>query len=187
MSDVTRILIDCAAGDRQLTDELIAAVYPELRSIAHGHLRGERRDHTLSTTGVVNEAYLQLVDQTIVSWRDRAHFFAVASRIMRHVLIDYARRRGASKRGGKAVRIEYTENVPGIEHDFEQLLLLDTALSELAERDPRLEQIVECRFFGGMTARETAATLDISQRTVERDWTRAKAYLYQSMHDAPHD
>lgn len=185
MSDLTGILSDCAAGEDRAMDELIAAVYPELRRIAHARLRGERKDHTLSTTGIVNEAYLQLIDQTMASWRDRAHFLAAASRIMRNILIDYARKRGAAKRGGGALRIEYTENVPGKESNLEQLLILDTALSELADRDPRLERIVECRFFGGMTARETAATLDISQRTVERDWTRAKAYLYQSLHDGP--
>jgi len=183
MGDVTQILAAYAAGESRSIDQLVAAVYPELRRIAHNHLRGERQGHTLSTTGIVNEAYLALVDQSMASWRDRGHFFAVASKIMRNILIDYARRRKASKRGGGAVRIEFTENLAGKESNLDQLLLIDAALSQLAEKDPRLEKIVECRFFGGMTVRETAEVLDTSQRTVERDWTRAKAYLYQALHD----
>ena len=168
-------------------DRLVAAVYPELRRIAHAHLRSERKDHTLGTTGIVNEAYLELIDQSMASWRDRAHFFAVSSRIMRNILIDYARRRSASKRGGRALRIEYTENLAGLESNLDQLLLVDAALAKLARHDSRLEKIVECRFFGGMTVRETAETLDMSQRTVERDWTRAKAYLYQSLKEGSGD
>lgn len=187
MGDVTEILAACSAGESRSVDQLVEAVYPELRRIAHNHLRSERQGHTLSTTGIVNEAYLALVDQSMASWRDRGHFFAVASRIMRNILIDYARRRAASKRGGGAVHIEFTENVAGKEGNLEQLLLLDAALSKLAEKDSRLEKIVECRFYGGMTARETAEILDMSLRTVERDWTRAKAYLYQTLQEDSDD
>ena len=187
MADVTAILAEYSAGESREMEQLVAAVYPELRRIAHAHLRDERKDHTLGTTGIVSEAYLRLVDQSIASWWDRAHFFAVSSRIMRNILIDYARRRSASKRGGRAMRIDYTENLAGVECNLDQLLLVDAALSKLAEHDSRLEKIVEYRFFGGMTVGETAEVLDMSRRTVERDWTLAKAYLYQSLEERPGD
>lgn len=187
MADLTTILAEHSAGESREMNQLVAAVYPELRRIAHAHLRSERKDHTLGTTGIVSEAYLRLIDQSMASWQDKAHFFAVSSRIMRNILIDYARRRSASKRGGRALRIEYGEHLVGVESDLDQLLLVDAALSKLGTHDARLEKIVECRFFGGMTVDETAEVLDLSQRTVERDWTRAKAYLYQFLEEGPSD
>ena len=157
-------------------------VYDDLRRIAHRRLQSERTDHTLDTTAVVHEAYLALVEQATATWNDRAHFFAVAARVIRHVLIDHARRRGAQKRGGGEVRVPLQEDLVSIQTAPNiDLVALDAALAELGERDPRLERVVECRFFGGMTVQETAAALDTSVRTVERDWTRARAYLYQAL------
>jgi RNA polymerase sigma factor (TIGR02999 family) len=144
-------------------------------------MSAEQSGHTLSTTAVVHEAYLQLVNQSTATWRDRAHFFAVASRVIRHVLIDYARARKAAKRGGDAIRIPLRDDLGGRETNMVELLALDEALAELARHDPRLERIVEYRFFGGMTMSDAAEALGVSQRTAERDWQRARGYLYQKL------
>lgn len=180
---VTRLLAECASGDEAAFEQLIAQVYDDLRRIAHRQLANERDGHTLGTTALVHEAYLQLVNQATATWRDRAHFFAVAARVIRHVLIDYGRARNADKRGGKAIIIPLREDVEagGGGPRTVELLALDEALRALARRDPRLERVVECRFFGGMTMRDTAEALGISVRTAERDWKRAKAYLYQAL------
>ena len=178
---IDSFLAECSAGDDAAFDRLIPFVYEDLRRIAHRQLAGERVGHTLSTTAVVHEAYLQLVNQATATWRDRAHFFAVAARVIRHVLIDYARTRGRQKRGGGTIQIPLSEQLDGRGPDTVDLLALEEALSELARHDPRLDQIVECRFFGGMTMKDTAEALGLSLRTVERDWTRAKAYLYQAL------
>jgi RNA polymerase sigma factor (TIGR02999 family) len=181
-SEVTRLLTECSNGDREAFDRLIPLVYGDLRRIAHHRLAGERKDHTLDTTAVVHEAYLHLVHQATATWRDRAHFFAVAARVIRNVLIDYARARAAAKRGAGALRIPLREELEGGgDPDTVELLALNDALGELAELDPRLERIVECRFFGGMTMKDTAEALGVSLRTAERDWTRAKAHLYRSL------
>ena len=183
MSDgeVTRLLGECAGGDQEAFDRLIPLVYDDLRGIAHRRLRSERDGHTLGTTALVHEAYLHLVDQATATWQDRAHFFAVAAKVIRQVLIDYARSRDAQKRGGGAIRIPLSEDLAGTEPATVELLALDEALTELASHDPRLERVVECRFFGGMSVRETAAALGVSERTVERDWARAKAHLYRTL------
>jgi len=178
---VTRLLAECGQGHRDAFDRLIPLVYDDLRRIAHRRLEAERAGHTLDTTALVHEAYLQLVDQATATWRDRAHFFAVAARVIRHVLIDYARARGAKKRGGGSVVLPLREDLAGEEPRTIQLLALDEALSGLAEHDRRLEQVVECRFFGGMTMEDTAEAIGVSLRTAERDWTRAKAYLYRAL------
>ena len=178
---VTRLLTECAGGDVDAFDRLMPLVYDDLRKIAHGRLARERAGHTLSTTAVVHEAYLKLVNQATATWRDRAHFFAVASRVIRHVLVDYARVRKAAKRGGDAIRIPLRDEVDGKAPDLVELIALDEALSELARHDPRLERIVEYRFFGGMTVRDAAEALGVSQRTAERDWRRARAYLYRAL------
>ena len=156
-------------------------VYNDLRRMAHNQLRRERAEHTLATTDVVHEAYLLLVDQENASWRDRAHFFAVASRVMRHILVDYARERGAEKRGGGAVRVPLNEELDGQESRTVELLELHEALEALGRNDARLERIVEYRFFGGMSMEDTAEALKTPLRTVERDWARAKAYLFQQL------
>ena len=176
--EITLLLGDCAGGDREAFERLIPLVYDDLRRIARRRLAAEQSGHTLSTTAVVHEAYLQLVNQATATWRDRAHFFAVASRVIRHVLVDHARARKAAKRGGDAIRIPLNDDLDGESKDMIDLLALDEALQRLAELDPRLERVVEYRFFGGMTMRDTAEALGVSRRTAVRDWKRARAYLY---------
>ncbi len=183
--EVTRLLGECTSGDRSAFERLVPLVYDDLRGIAHRRLRSEREGHTLSTTALVHEAYLHLVNQATATWQDRAHFFAVAATVIRQVLIDYARSRGARKRGGGAIHIPLRDELSGKEPRTVELLALDEALTNLARYDPRLEQVVECRFFGGMSVRDTAAALDVSERTVERDWARAKAHLYRTLAAEP--
>jgi RNA polymerase sigma factor (TIGR02999 family) len=177
--DITTILARCRAGDRDAFDRLIPLVYEDLRRIAHRRLQAERTDHTLDTTALVHEAYLELADEGPVSWKDRVHFFAAAARVIRNVLVDYARQRNALKRGGQAIRVPLGPDVAG---DGEKataidLAALDLALTELGRLDPGLERLVECRYFAGMTVRETAVALGSSERSVARDWNRAKAHL----------
>lgn len=178
---VTALLSACSEGDTSAFDRLVPLVYDDLRRIAHRQLRTERSGHTLNTTAVVHEAYLQLVNQATATWRDRAHFFAVAARVIRHVLIDYARRRSTVKRGGNPIRVPLREDLTGEKPQTIELLALDEALGDLSRHDPRLERVVECRFFGGMTMEDTATALGIGLRTAERDWARARAYLYRSL------
>lgn len=175
------MLLDACAGNLDVIDRLLPLVYDELRRLAHRHLRRERADHTLDTTGLVHEVYLQLVDQTSVEWRDRAQFFAFASKAMRHFLIDYARRKNAQKRGGRRRRVELEAHMLPVEEQVAELLALDDALTDLAAHDARMARVVECRYFGGMTMKDTAEALGVSKRTAERDWTRAKAYLYRAL------
>lgn len=179
--DITQLLEACSSGEPDAFDRLIPLVYGDLRAIAHGRLVSERPDHTLDTTAIVHEAYIKLVDQATATWRDRAHFFAVAARVMRHILIDYARERTAQKRGGGALHMPLNEDLAGMEPRIVELLALDEALTRLGDQDARLERVVECRFFGGMSMQETAETLGSSLRTTERDWKRARAYLYQAL------
>lgn len=184
---LTRLLSACSDGEEEAFDRLIPLVYADLKAIAHRRLRSERAGHTLDTTAVVHEAYLQLINQATATWRDRAHFFAVASRVIRHVLIDYARRRDAAKRGGGRLQVPLREAMTGHEPRTVDILALDEALTELAEHDERMARVVECRFFGGMTMAETAAAVDVSQRTAERDWTRARAHLYRMLDQSSDD
>ena len=181
--EVTRLLHNMRAGDGASFDQLFPVVYEDLRGIARRLLKRERAGHTLSTTGLVHESYLNLVGQVEGegAWRDRAHFFAIASRAMRHILIDYARRRMAKKRGGGRQRVTLEDRMVSVEEQAAELLALDEALTRLAEHSPRMSTIVECRFFGGMTMPEIAEALGLAQRTVEREWTRAKAHLQQSL------
>ena len=167
-------------------DRLVPLVYDQLKRIARRQLRAEPVGHTLSTTGLVHEAYLKLVNQTRAEWQDRGHFFAVASGAMRRILVDYARRYRAERRGGgddgapvKPVAIEDAE-IPVAER-AESLISLDEALERLSRLDERQARVVECRFFGGLTEEETAAALGISQRTVAREWVTAKGWLYQEL------
>lgn len=181
--EITEILARCSSGEREAFDRLVPLVYEDLRRIAHRRLRAERTDHTLDTTALVHEAYLGLVDQATATWNDRAHFFAVAARVIRNVLVDYARRQGAEKRGGDRVRVPLepesaaADGGPGAV----ELIALDHALTELGRRDPGLERVVECRYFAGMTVPETAEALGTSERTVARNWTRARAYLFDAL------
>ncbi len=186
-SEITQLVEAWTAGDRSALDRLIPLIYDDLRHIARKHLRHERHAETLNTTAVVHELYLSFVDQTRVGWRDRAHFFAVASRAMRNILVDHFRRKKAAKRGGDQVRVPFREDVGTVAANTPDLLALDAALTALGRKSERLVQVVECRFFSGMTAAETAEALGTSLRTVERDWTRARAYLYRALHDGQPD
>lgn len=179
--DVTSLLSACAAGDRAAFDRLMPLIYDDLRGIASRRLRAERSEHTLDTTAVVHEAYLRLAERATATWRDRVHFFAVAARVIRHVLIDYARRRSAAKRGGDAVRVELSHEVAGEDAPILEVLALDDALSRLESLDSRLAKVVECRVFAGMAMDEVAEALGVSLRTAERDWRRAKAHLYRML------
>lgn len=180
-SDVTRLLRRWSEGEEEASGRLMEIIYDDLKAIAHGRLRAERSGHTLRTTALVHEAFLRLAETRDTDWRDRAHFFAVASRVIRHVLVDYARSRTAQKRGGGRVRVTLTPETARVEEPVLEVLAVDEALSALAERSPRMARVVECRFFGGMPVRETAAALDVSTRTVERDWRKARAYLYRTL------
>jgi RNA polymerase sigma factor (TIGR02999 family) len=186
---ITDLLLAWRAGDGQAADRLFPLVYAQLRRIAHNALRRERASHTLDTTALIHEAYLQLVDQTRVEWRDRGHFFGVAAGAMRRVLIDYARRRRAAKRGGAREPVPLAEGEVPVAPTFldqraDLLLAVDAALTRLEALDPRLARVVECRFFGGLTEEETAAVLGVTARTVRRDWIKAKGWLYRELANA---
>lgn len=185
---VTALLQAAAAGDPAAMDRLMPIVYGELRAIAHGRMRGERRDHTLSTTALVHEAYLKLVDLDRIQYRDRAHFFAIAAQAMRYILVDHAQRRNAQKRGGGRTRVSL-ENTPLMtEQQALEVLALEDALVRLRTLSERQHQVVECRFFAGLTIAETSAALDISPATVKRDWNAARAWLNRELGDhAPAD
>jgi len=158
-------------------DEVTALAYQELRAIAHRRLIARDHGGTLSTTALVHEAYLKLADQSRAGWRDQAHFLALASLAMRHVLVDRARERMALKRGGVRRQVTLNEDVVAVEDQPETLLQLDEALDRLSNVDPRLARVVECRFFGGLTESDTAATLGVTVRTVQRDWVKARVLL----------
>jgi RNA polymerase sigma factor (TIGR02999 family) len=166
-------------GDQAALGQLVDLLYDELRRLAHSHLQRERTGHTLSTTALVHEAYVHLSELTGLAWRGRARFFALVSQVMRHVLVDYARRRQAAKRGGGEMCVPLTDDVAAADAESVELLAVDQALDQLAVLDERLARIVECRFFGGMSEAEIAEAFDVSTRTVERDWVRARAHLFR--------
>jgi RNA polymerase sigma factor (TIGR02999 family) len=174
---ITELLIEIRGGSPEAMDRLFHAVYGELRRIAGRQLQGERSGHTLGTTGLVHETYLKLADQTRVQWQDRSHFYRVAAVAMRRILVDYARRHRAKRRGGELQRITLDENATSAERS-ETLLALDEALERLARLNPRLSQVVECRYFGGLTEQETAEALGVPLRSVQRDWAKARGWLY---------
>src|SRR5829696_616784 len=177
---VTDLLLEMRGGDTQAMDRLFPLVYEELRRLAHAQLRRERPGHTLGTTGLVHETYVRMVDQTRVEWRDLGHFLLIAAWAMRRILVDYARRNRAARRGGGSVRFTLDADVPAAERG-EMLLALDEALERLAVLDRRLSQVVECRYFGGLTEQETANVLGVTRRTVQRDWAKARGWLYLEM------
>ena len=184
--DVTRLLHAVGDGDTAAFDRLMPLVYDELRRLARYVLRGERAGHTLDTTGLVHEAYLKLAGQAQVDWHGRAHFFSIAARAMRQILVDHARRRQAQKRGGERERVTLSDgDALALDVDWAELLDLDAALHRLADLDERLHTVVEFRFFGGMTEEEVAGVLDVSKRTVQRDWRKARAWLYRELYDEP--
>jgi len=181
-SDVTRLLQDWRQGDEEARERLISQVYDDLRRLARGQLARERSGHTLQPTALVHEAYLRLIDQDRVQWQNRAHFFALAATMMRRILVSHARKKHAAKRGGDAVPVTLDEALdadrPGPAVD---VVALDEALEALADLDRRQARIVELRFFGGLTIRETAEVLDVSPATVKLDWQMARAWLYREL------
>jgi len=178
--DVSVLLRAWSDGDAKALDQLTPIVYDELHRLARRYLRGERRDHSLQTTALVNEAYLRLVDHTRMAWQDRAHFFAVSAQVMRRILVDHARRHNV-KRGAGAQRVDFDEAAVVAGARAPDLVALDDAMNALARLDPRKVRIIEMRFFGGLSAEETAEVLDVSPATVRRDWSIAKLWLYREL------
>src|SRR5438876_1980686 len=180
--EVTQLLADWSHGDQFALERLIPLVYKELRHLAHRYMEGQRPDHTLQTTALVNEAYLRLADQTNPNWQSRAHFFAVAARAMRQILVSYARSNRAQKRGGGALRIELDEAVILSPEQSKEIVDLDEALERLATLDSRKARVVELKFFGGLNYDEIAEVLKIAHRTARRDWEFARIWLYRELH-----
>ena len=178
--EVTRLLVAWSNGDRAALDELIPLVYDELRRLASRYMRRESKGHTLQTSALINEAYLRLVDQKKVEWQNRAHFFGVAARLMRQILVDHARSRSRAKRGGGAQMVTLAEQLV-LYKEAADVIALDDALNNLAEMDPRKSQIVELKCFSGLTTDEVAEVLKITSRTVEREWRKAKAWLNRAI------
>ena len=179
--EVTRLLIAWGQGDQAALDELLPLIYQELHRMARRHLGRERGGHTLQTTALVHEAYLRLIDQQEVGWQNRAHFFAIAAQMMRRILVDHARARHYQKRGGGAQRVSFDEALVVSNERAAEVVALDEALTSLAEFDPRKSQMVELRFFGGLSIEETAEVLGVSPGTVMRDWTLAKTWLQRAI------
>jgi RNA polymerase sigma factor (TIGR02999 family) len=177
---VSQLLAAWTNHDSAARDALLPIVYDELHRLAHHYMRGERREHTLQTTALVNEAYIRLVDLDRMQWRDRAHFFAMAATLMRRILVDYARERSRDKRGG-GVSVTSLDEQVAVSKASVDVVALDQALDRLAAMDLQQSQIVELRFFSGLTIEETAEALDLSPATVKREWTSAKAWLHQQL------
>jgi RNA polymerase sigma-70 factor (ECF subfamily) len=178
---VTRLLKAWQLGDLQARDDLVPLVYRELRRRAAAYLRRERRDHTLQPTALVHEAFVRLIGQNRVAWQSRAHFFAVAAQMMRRVLVDHARQRQRDKRQGGTVRVALDDNAAVGEPPDAEILSLDRALDDLSRLDARQGQIVELRYFGGLSEQEVAAVMSLSRATVTREWQTARAWLYRRM------
>jgi len=181
---VTKLLIAWSEGDQSALEALIPLVHKELRRLAHLYMKGERPGHTLQTTALVNEAYLKLIDQKRVEFKNRTQFFALAATLMRHILVDHARSRQYVKRGGGALRVSLEKALLVSGDRDEDLVALDEALVRLATVDIRKSKVVELRFFGGLSVEETAEALDISAVTVMREWRMAKAWLYNTLNEA---
>jgi RNA polymerase sigma factor (TIGR02999 family) len=185
--DVTQLLLAWNGGDRAALDRLIPLVYEELRRTAKRYMRRERAGHTLQTTALVNEVYLRLIDADSVRWQDRAHFFAIAAQLMRRILVDFARRRQQLKRGGDMHQVSLDEALAVVQDRGIDLVALDDALNALASLDQRQCQVVEMRFFGGLTEDEIAEVLNVSPRTVRNDWSMAKAWLLRELSNRGND
>ena len=181
---VTQLLTDWSQGDDAALTELTPLVYEDLRRLAHHYMGGQRPDHTLQTTALVNEAYLRLADQTSPTWQSRAHFFAVAARAMRQILVNYAKSYRSQKRGGGALKVELDEAALVSPGQSKEIVDLHEALERLATLDSRKAEVVELKYFGGLNYDEIAEVLKISPVTVRRDWEFAKAWLYTELHDA---
>ena len=179
--EVTVLLGEWKGGDERALEKLIPLVQPELHRLAHHYMSRERAGHTLQTTALLDEAYLLLVDHNKRDWQNRTHFVAAAAQLMRRIMVDHARERYALKRGAGALKVTLDEAAAVTETRSEGLLALDDALERLAAQDPRKSQIVELRYFGGLTVEEVAEFLKLSQRTIEREWNMAKAWLYRAL------
>ncbi len=178
--EITQLLNDVRGGSQSALNKLLPLVYDELRKIASSYLHQEYQLRTIQTSDLVNEAYIKLAGQD-VSWQNRAHFFGIAANSMRQILVDYARRRNADKRGGGLTRVSLNENVLVADETFSRLLMLDEALTQLQQFDERLCKVVELRYFSGLTVEETAEVLSVSSRTVKTDWSLAKAWLKRTI------
>jgi RNA polymerase sigma factor (TIGR02999 family) len=185
--ELTAALQAWTAGDHSALEKLAPLVEAELRRLAHSYLARERSEHTLQTTALINEAWLRLIDWKQVSWHDRAHFFGVSARLMRYILVDFARTRKQQKRGGAARHVSLDDAATICADRSDDLVALDDALQTLYRYDPRKCQIVELRFFGGLTVNETAEAMRLSPITIIREWNKAKAWLYQELNPEPSD
>ena len=183
--EVTGILLAWGQGDEAALEKLMPLVYAELKRLARHYLKGERAGNVLQTTALVNEAYLRLIDARRVQWQNRAHFFAISAQLMRRVLVDAARKRNFQKRGGGAMQVSLNDALPLDNQRGPDLIALDDALQSLAEFDPRKSKVVELRFFGGLSVKETAEVLQVSQDTVMRDWSLARAWLFNELGHEP--
>jgi len=183
--DVTQILRNWSDGNETASEELMPLIYEELRRLARNYLRRERADHTLQPTALVHEAYLRLVDDKRVTWQDRAHFYGIAARLMRRILVDHARARNAQKRGGLEQKVPLDEATDHATAGTPDLVALDDALHEFAKSYPRKSQVVELKFFGGLEAPKIAELLQVSEKTVQRDWSFAKLWLCRALNAAP--
>lgn len=181
MPQITQMLLAWGGGDRAALDELTPIVYDELRRLARSYMRRQNPGHTLQTTALVNEAYLRLIDSSRINWQNRTHFFAMAARLMRRILVDFARARNSLKRGGDLQKVSLEDALAVPLEQETNLIALDEALKNLADLNPRQSQIVELRYFGGLGEEEIAAALEISVRTVRRDWSVARAWLYREL------
>ncbi len=179
--EITQLLLSWSKGDEAALDQLIPLVYPELRKLARRYMSRESPEHTLQTSALINEAYLRLVDQQAVEWQDRAHFFAVAAQVMRHILIDHARSHLYGKRGAGAQHVPLDQVAVVSQERATELVALDDALTSLAKIDERKAKIVELRFFGGLSVGETAEAMKLSPVTVMREWRTAKAWLHREI------
>jgi RNA polymerase sigma-70 factor (ECF subfamily) len=179
--EVTQLLVAWTNGDQGARDQLMSVVYQELHRLAHHYMKRESPGHTLQTSALVNEAFLKLIDQRNVQWRNRAHFFGIAAQMMRRILVDYARQRRYAKRGGDARQVTLNDDLIVTDQRSADVVALDEALIELANIDDRKSKVVELRFFGGLSIEEAAEVLAVSPGTVMRDWTLAKAWLQRAM------
>lgn len=181
--DITRLLQDASAGDRQASDALFETVYDELRSLARSQRRRWSGNNTLNTTALINEAYIKLAKHSLGNYRDRSHFYATASRAMRQILVNYAERVSAAKRGANPVRLTLSALPLGDDNTLLELMQIDSLLCELEERNPRLCRVFELRVFGGMTIKETASAVDVSVATVKRDWAVVSAWIFSRINE----
>ena len=181
--EITKLLKDWSSGDQTALEQLMPMVYDELHRLAHQHMRREKQGHVLQTSALINEAYLRLIDEPQIPWENRSHFFGIAARVMRRILVDEARKRDAAKRGGGAIQVSLVEATSVSQEQAANVVALDDALKTLQAIDSRQSEIVELRFFGGLSIEETAEVLKVSPGTVMRDWTFARAWLRNQMND----